>query len=155
MSQRISPYVAVIGGYDCTAEQAQLAEEVGELLARNDAIVVTGGRRGISEAACKGAKRAGGMTIGILPSSDYREANPYVDHAICTGIGEARNTIIVMTADGVIAFAGKFGTLSEMAFALLEQKPVVSLGSWDVSPVVRKVDSPQEAVTKILQEIRR
>ncbi len=155
MSQRISPYVAVIGGYDCTAEQAQLAEEVGELLARNGAIVVTGGRRGISEAACKGAKRADGMTIGILPSSDYHEANPYVDHAICTGIGEARNTIIVMTADGVIAFAGKFGTLSEMAFALLEQKPVVSLGSWDVSPVVRKVDSPQEAVTKILQEIRR
>ncbi len=155
MSQRLSPYVAVIGGYDCSAEQALLAEQVGELLARNGAIVITGGRRGISEAACKGAKRAGGMTIGILPSSDYYEANPYVDHAICTGIGEARNTIIVMTADGVIAFPGKFGTLSEMAFALLEQKPVVSLGSWDVSPIVMKVDSPQEAVTKILQEIRR
>lgn len=155
MSQRVSPYVAVIGGYDCTAEQANLAEEVGELLARRGTTVITGGRRGISEAACKGAKRGGGMTIGILPSSNFREANPYVDHAICTGIGEARNTIIVMTADGVIAFPGKFGTLSEMAFALLEQKPVVSLGSWDVSPQVIKVDSPQEAVSRILQEIRR
>ena len=155
MSQRISPYVAVIGGYDCSAEQTLLAEEAGELLARRGAIVVTGGRRGISEAACRGAKRGGGLTIGILPSSSYHEANPYVDHAICTGIGEARNTIIVMTADGVIAFPGKFGTLSEMAFALLEQKPVVSLGSWDVSPLVIKVDSPQEAVNRILQEIRR
>jgi len=155
MSQRNSLYVAVIGGYDCTPQQALLAEEVGERLAQAGAILVTGGRRGVSEAACKGAKRCGGMTIGILPSSDYREANPFVDHAICSGIGEARNTIIVMTADGIIAFPGKFGTLSEMAFALLEKKPVVSLGSWDVSPLVTKVDSPQEAVEKILQEIRR
>lgn len=155
MSQRISPYVAVIGGYDCSAQDAALAEEVGELLARQGAVVITGGRRGISEAACRGAKRGGGLTIGILPSAGYREANPFVDHAICTGIGEARNSCIVMTADGVIAFPGKFGTLSEMAFALLEQKPVVSLNSWDVSPLVVKVDSPQEAVTRILQEIRR
>jgi uncharacterized protein (TIGR00725 family) len=155
MSNRLAPYVAIIGGYECSAADAARAEETGELLARQGAIVVTGGRLGISEAACKGAKRAGGLTIGILPSRDYREANPYVDHAICTGIGEARNTCIVMTADGVIAFPGKFGTLSELAFALLEKKPVVSLGSWDVAPTVIKVDSPQDAVIRILQEIRR
>ncbi len=155
MSQRQSIYVAVIGGYECTSADAKRAEEVGELLAKHSIILVTGGRLGISEAACKGAKRAGGMTIGILPSADYREANDYVDHAICTGIGEARNTCIVMTADGVIAFPGKYGTLSEMAFALLQQKPVVSLGSWDVSPAVLKVQNPQEAVSRILQEINR
>ena len=155
MSKRAFPYVAVIGGYECSEADSVRAEEVGELLAKAGAILVTGGRLGISEAACKGAKSAGGLTIGILPSRDCREANPYVDHAICTGIGEARNTCIVMTADGVIAFPGKYGTLSEMAFALLEKKPVVSLGSWDVAPTVVKVDSPQDAVMRILQEIRR
>lgn len=155
MSMRKSPYVAVVGGYECTAADAKRAEEVGKLLATRGAILVTGGRLGISEAASRGAKMAGGMTIGILPSSDYREANEYIDHAICTGIGEARNTCIVMTADGVIAFPGKYGTLSEMAFALLNKKPVVSLGSWDLTSDVIKVDSPQDAVTRILQEISR
>ncbi|MGB5106733.1 MAG: TIGR00725 family protein [Candidatus Zixiibacteriota bacterium] len=155
MSIRKFPYVAVIGGYECSGVDAKRAEEVGKLLAQRGAILVTGGRLGISEAASKGAKQAGGTTIGILPSADFREANAYIDHAICTGIGEARNTCVVMTADGVIAFPGKYGTLSEMAFALLNKKPVVSLGSWEVSDEVVKVDNPQEAVTRILQEIQR
>jgi hypothetical protein len=153
MSQRKQKYIAVVGGYECTSSDAALAEQVGELIARAGAVVVTGGRLGITEAACKGAKKAGGMTIGILPGKDYREANEFVDHAICTGIGEARNTCIVMTADGVIALPGKFGTLSEIAFALLNNRPVVSLNSWDVAENVIKVSTAAEAVERILKEV--
>lgn len=154
MSQRKFVYVAVVGGYDCSAAEYALAETVGELIARRGAVVVCGGRHGITEAACKGAKQAGGTTIGILPGDDYREANDYVDHAICTDIGSSRNHVIVMTADAVIAFPGKYGTLSEIAYALLHKRPIVSLGSWDVSDQIIKAQSPQEAVEKVFQEVR-
>jgi uncharacterized protein (TIGR00725 family) len=153
MSRRKSVYIAVVGGYECSPADYALAEEVGELLARAGAVVVTGGRSGITEAACKGAKRADGTTIGILPSGDFREANDYVDHAICTDMGSSRNNVIIMTADGVIAFPGKFGTLSEVAFTLLYDKPIVSLNSWQVSGKIIAAASPQEAVTRILKEV--
>ncbi len=155
MSERRQPYIAVIGGYDCSREDYQRAEQVGAELARRGAVVVTGGRKGITEAACKGAKSAGGVTIGILPGSDYRDANDWVDYAICTDSGSSRNNMIIMTADGVIALPGMYGTLSEMAFALLYNKPIVSLGSWDVGTPVVEVNSPQEAVERILTEVQR
>lgn len=155
MPKRKAVYISIIGGYECSAEDSARAEEVGRLLAESGAILVSGGRMGISEAACRGAKSGGGMTIGILPSSEYGEANDYVDHAICTGIGEARNLSVVLTGDGVIAMPGRYGTLSEIAFALLNRRPVVSLGSWDIDPAVIKTNTPQEAVQRILQEVRR
>ena len=146
-------YIAVIGKGVCNREEAALAEEVGEKLAKAGALLVCGGLGGTMEAACRGAKRAGGMTIGILPGSRKSEANGFIDFAICTGQGEARNFAIVMTADGLIALPGEFGTLSEISFALKYNKPVVSLRSWNVSERIIQVESPQEAVSRILKEV--
>lgn len=105
------------------------------------------------EAACRGAKEAGGVTIGILPGLDRSDANAYVDHVVCTGIGEARNLAVVLSSDGVIALPGEFGTLSEIAFALKHNKPIVSVGSWMVSDRIIAVSTATEAVKRILQEI--
>jgi len=122
--------VAVCGPNEATLEEAELAEAVGEALARRGCAVICGGRDGVMAAACRGAKRAGGVTIGVLPGYDRRAANPWVDYAICTGMGEARNAIVVASADVVIAVGGGLGTLSEIALALKLGKRVVSLGSW-------------------------
>jgi uncharacterized protein (TIGR00725 family) len=153
MSQRKYPYIAVIGGGTCSIETAALAEKVGAAIAQAKAVLICGGLGGVMEAAARGARRAGGTTIGILPGSDYRTANEFVDHAICTGLGEARNVSIVMTADGLIALPGEFGTLSEISFALKYNKPVVSLGSWAVSDRIIIEDAPEKAVRRILKEI--
>lgn len=153
MSRRKNPYIAVIGGGSCTAEDAAVAEQVGAAIAHAGAVLICGGLSGVMEAAARGAKGAGGTTIGILPGSDYRTANDFIDHAICTGFGEARNVSIVMTADGLIALPGEFGTLSEISFALKYNKPVVSLGSWAVSDRIIVEDSPERAVRKVLKEI--
>jgi uncharacterized protein (TIGR00725 family) len=108
------------------------------------------------EAACRGAKGAGGLTLGILPGASRRQANPYVDIPIVTGIGEARNAVITRTAEAVIAIGGSYGTLSEIAFALGFGTPVVGLGTWRMEreghravPVVY-VETPEEAVRQAL-----
>lgn len=155
MTKQRRVYVAVIGGGVCTPDVASLAEQVGEKLAEAGVILLCGGLGGVMEAACRGAKKAGGVTFGILPGFDRAHANRFVDHAICTGMGEARNIAIVMTADGVIALPGEFGTLSEISFALKYEKPVVSLRSWEVSQRIIKALTPAEAVTRILQEVNR
>jgi uncharacterized protein (TIGR00725 family) len=93
------------------------------------------------EAACRGAKEAGGTTVGILPGHDRADANPYVDVAIATGFGEARNALVVRAAHALIAVGGEYGTLSEIALALKARKPVVGLDSWDLDPVVRADDA--------------
>lgn len=125
--------IAVIGARQCDAETYTLAEQVGYELARHGAVVVCGGLGGVMEAACKGAKRAGGLTIGILPGKTAREANPYVDIPIVTGLGEARNSIVVRTARAVIAVGGEYGTLSEIAFALKFGIPVIGLNTWQLT----------------------
>ena len=104
------------------------------------------------EAACRGAKDAGGTTIGILPGVDRRAANPFVDFAIPTGLGEARNALVVRAADGLIAVGGAYGTLSEIAFALKAGKPVAGLGSWEVEGLT-VVDSPEAAVESVLGQL--
>ena len=126
-------YIAVSGGGAADAEVGAVAEEVGRELARRGAIVVTGGLGGAMEAACRGAKGAGGTTVGILPSGDRADANPWVDVAIATGLGEARNAVVVRAADALVAVAGEFGTLSEIALALRLGKPVVGLGTWELA----------------------
>ncbi|MCK4450535.1 MAG: TIGR00725 family protein, partial [Anaerolineae bacterium] len=123
--------IAVIGGSAPTAEEAAAAEAVGRALAEGGAILVCGGLRGVMEAACRGAKSAGGLTIGILPGTDRSEANPYVDIPIVTGIRCARNAIITRTAQAVVAVGGSYGTLSEIGFALSFGVPVVGLGTWE------------------------
>ena len=126
--------IAVIGGSSPTnPEHVRLAEEVGRELANRGVSLVCGGLSGIMEAACRGAKSAGGTTIGILPGRSSRDANSYVDIPIVTTMGFSRNVIVVHTGDAVIAVGGAFGTLSEIAHALGDGIPVVALNSWPLS----------------------
>ncbi len=124
--------IAVIGGSKPPLRAMKLAEEVGGELARAGAIVACGGLGGVMEAVCRGAKAAGGTTIGILPGGDPAEANAYVDQAIMTGMGYARNAILVKTGRAVIAIAGAYGTLSEIGHALGDGTPLIGLETWDL-----------------------
>jgi uncharacterized protein (TIGR00725 family) len=124
---------------------ATLAEEVGRLVAEAGAILVCGGMGGVMEAACRGARQAGGTTLGILPGQDRVAANPYVDIAVATGINEARNLAIIRTADVLVAVGGSYGTLSEIGFALKAGKRVVGLKTWDIEGI-EKADSPEAAL---------
>jgi uncharacterized protein (TIGR00725 family) len=144
--------VAVIGSGHCDEAISAQAEEVGREIARRGAVLVCGGRGGVMEAACRGAKAGGGTTVGILPGNDRREANAYVDIPVVTGLGEARNAIVVRTADAVIAVSGGYGTLSEIALALKMGRPVVGLGTWKLSRgnqgpfAVTQATAPAQAV---------
>jgi len=145
-------YVAVVGSADATNAVAALATEVGALIAKSGATLVCGGLGGVMEAACRGAKSEGGTTVGILPGTRRNDANEYVDIALPTGLGEARNALVVRAADVVIAVAGEFGTLSEIGLALKMATPVVGLGTWELlkggEPVdaIRRAATPAEAV---------
>jgi uncharacterized protein (TIGR00725 family) len=129
-----------------------VAESVGRELASRGAVLVCGGLGGVMEAACTGAKGGGGTTIGILPGTDRAAANPFVDFAIPTGLGEARNALVVRAADALIAIGGGYGTLSEIAFALKAGKPVVGLGTWEIEGV-EIVESPAAAVESVLRDL--
>jgi uncharacterized protein (TIGR00725 family) len=126
------------------------AESVGRGLAARGAVVVCGGLGGAMEAACRGAKEAGGTTVGLLPGRDRDDANPYVDIAVATGLGEARNALVVRTADALIAIGGGYGTLSEIALALRTGKRVVGLGTWEIEGI-EPVSSPDEAVEAVFR----
>lgn len=140
--------VGVIGGHECSLEVEQTAHELGKKLAKVADILVTGGLSGIMETASKGFKAGGGQTIGILPGYDKREANQFVDIAIPTGLGLARNLLVVKSAEVVVALPGASGTLSEIAYCLQFGIPVVSLGSWDI-PGVIKARTLEEALAKV------
>ncbi|MGD2278966.1 MAG: TIGR00725 family protein [Candidatus Omnitrophota bacterium] len=135
--------VSVVGGYECDTETAELAERTGELIANEGFVLVCGGRSGVMEAVCRGAKKAGGITVGILPGEDKRDANEFVDIAITSGLGYTRNAIVAGTADLVVAFPGKYGTLSEIGLALNAGKEVYGIGAWDIEGVI-KLKSPEE-----------
>jgi len=141
--------IAVIGARACDDRISHTAEHLGELLAKNGCTVICGGLGGVMEAVCKGAKANKGMTIGILPGDNPKDANPYVDIAIATGMGISRNLVIIRSAEAVVAISGGFGTLSELAFALQLGKPVIGLGTWDVSDQVEKATDPEDAIMKI------
>ena len=142
-------YVAVIGASVATAEQESVAEEVGRRLAQAGVIVITGGGGGVMAAASRGAAEAGGTVIGILPGEDRAHANPWVSIALPTGLGELRNGLIVRAADVAIAVGGAYGTLSEIALAMVADVPVIGIDSWDVEGV-QAAGSPQEAVRRAL-----
>lgn len=154
MSERATePVIAVIGGNRCGAEDEKLAEEVGRELARRGITLVCGGLGGVMEAACRGSARAGGRTVGILPTANREDANPYVRLAIPTGMGYARNVIVVLSSQAVIAIDGSYGTLTEIAYALQNDIPVIGLGTWSASQGGRcaeiiPADSAIEAVEK-------
>lgn len=126
-------FIAVIGGSQCSPEEAKLAETVGQELARREVILICGGLGGVMEAACKGASSVGGITVGILPGDNRYEANSYVSIPIVTGMGYARNILVVKSAQAVIAIDGSYGTLSEIAHALQDNIPVVGLDTWSFS----------------------
>ncbi len=137
--------VAVIGGARAGREALDLAAETGRRLAEAGAVLVCGGLGGVMEAAARGAKSAGGFTVGILPGQSPADANPSIDLAVATGMGYTRNSLVVMNADAVVAVDGEYGTLSEIAFALIHKKKVVGLMSWDIPGVVPARDA-EEAV---------
>jgi uncharacterized protein (TIGR00725 family) len=145
--------IGVLGGGEPEEEYLAVAEEVGYSIAQGGAAVICGGLGGVMEAACKGAKRGGGMTVGVLPSIRKRDANPYVDIVIATGMSTARNVIIVRSADALIAIDGSYGTLSEISHAFEQGKPVVALGSWEMGnlgippELYRQAEHAAEAVT--------
>ncbi len=145
--------IAVIGGAETTQKNLNIAEEVGALLANNGAIVITGGLGGVMEAASRGAKQAGGLVIGILPGTDKRMANEYVDIPIVTGMNQARNIIIARTCDCAIAIDGKYGTLSEIAYCLMFNVPVIGINTWDIDAPIIKAKSAKEAVAKAFEVI--
>jgi uncharacterized protein (TIGR00725 family) len=148
--------IAVIGGGQCSKEEAKLAEEVGRELARRGAVLVCGGLGGVMEAACKGTSSEGGTTIGILPGDDRQSANPYVQIPIVTNMGYARNVAVVKSAQAVIAIGGSYGTLSEISHALQSGIPVIGLNTWSLSRngqqdnSIIPAQSPAEAVDKAL-----
>ncbi len=144
--------LAVVGAGTTDSATLALAEEIGKLIAKNGAMLVCGGLGGVMEAAAKGAKSAGGTTVGILPQAYRHDANPYIDVPVATGFGEERNVFIVRSADALIAIGGEYGTLSEIAIALKTGKTVIGLNTWDIKGV-QKAESPEEAVAMALAQI--
>ncbi|MDD4294731.1 MAG: TIGR00725 family protein [Candidatus Omnitrophica bacterium] len=145
--------ISVIGGSKCSVKTAKKAEELGQLIAENKWILICGGGSGVMEAACKGAYKAGGVTVGLLPEITDKYANKYLTVKIPMGIGYARNIFVVRASDYIIAVDGKTGTLSEIAFALNEGKKVYGIETWDI-PGVIKVLSPQEAVERVKVDVK-
>jgi uncharacterized protein (TIGR00725 family) len=156
------PHVAVIGDADPRGPEAhrllEWAEEVGQLLARGGAVVITGGLGGVMRAASRGAQGAGGTTVGILPGADPAEANEFVSLPIATGLGVVRNVVVVTAADAVVAVGGRHGTLSEIGMALRMGRQVVTLSSWRVEsehriggPRVHRARDPREAAAMALR----
>jgi uncharacterized protein (TIGR00725 family) len=134
--------VAVVGSGEAGPEEREVAEAVGRGLAERGAVVVCGGLGGVMEAACRGARAAGGTTVGILPGPERGAANEFVDVAIATGLGEARNALVVRAVDAVVAVGGSWGTLSEIALAVRTGVPVVGVGTWEM----RRGGEPVEGV---------
>lgn len=153
--------MAVVGGGRTTTREMDIATAVGRSLAERGAVVICGGLGGVMEGACRGAQAAGGTTVGILPGGDRGAGNAYLDIAVATGLGEARNTVVVRAADAVIAVGGEWGTLSEIAFAMKIGTPVIGLGTWDLRRAgataagVVVVTSPTAAVEQALAHAAR
>jgi uncharacterized protein (TIGR00725 family) len=152
--------VSVVGGAACSPSEADHAFQVGKRLAENGIGVVCGGRGGVMEAACAGAFMHGGMTIGILPGQTAVEANPYLRVVIPTGLSHARNTLVILAGEVVIAIGGGYGTLSEIGLALTHGRKVIGLGTWDVvsgsgdSAEIERVSDPDHAVELALKAMK-
>jgi uncharacterized protein (TIGR00725 family) len=153
-------FITVIGAGGSSAEETRFAEEVGRELARRGVTLICGGLEGVMEAACRGATSEGGVTIGILPGNNRDNANPYVRIPIVTGMGYNRNAIVAKSGQAVIAVGGSYGTLSEIAYALQNDIPVIGLGTWSlardgvVDRSIITARDPLDAVEKALSSIK-
>lgn len=144
--------IGVIGHGEAPSQECEAAYAIGQMIAINGAVLVCGGLGGVMEAACRGAREAGGTAVGILPGTEG--GNPYLDITIRTGLGQARNVLVVLSADAVIAVGGRYGTLSEIATALKTGRPVYGIKTWDIEGVI-PCSSPEEAVTRAMNEAAR
>jgi uncharacterized protein (TIGR00725 family) len=153
-------FISVIGASKCSEKEAELAEEVGRELARRGAVLICGGLTGVMEAACRGARAEKGITVGILPGNSRNDANQFVTIPIVTGIGYARNSIVARSGQAAIAIGGKYGTLSEIAYALQDKIPVIGLGTWKLDTLKPRgksiivAEDALDAVNKAFQSIR-
>jgi len=147
--------ITVVGAGRCNPEAASIAERVGREIAQRGGVLVCGGLGGVMEAAARGARDAGGLTVGILPGVRADDANEFIDLPIPTGLGEARNLVNVRAADAVVALPGGHGTLSEIALALKAGIPVVAVSSWNTVDDVLVVESPEEAAERAFALARR
>ena len=164
-----APRIAVCAPGEASDEELLLAGAVGRLVAERGCTLVCGGLGGAMAAACRGAKEAGGVTIGIIPGYDDRAANPWVEHVICTGLGQARNALVAATGQALIAVGDGWGTLSEIALGLRLGRPVVLLGGWadllsaddipaqltDVQGSIVSAESPEAAVEAAIAALTR
>ena len=150
-SQKIT--ISVIGGHEDKVDVERLAHNIGKVIANAGAVLVCVGLSGVMEEAARGAKEAGGMTIGLLPGVDKQDANPYIDIALPTSIGYARNVMVACSADIIVAMPGSHGTLSEICYGLIYKRPVIDLGGWDRVGMI-KVKDIKEAEKKIKELIK-
>jgi uncharacterized protein (TIGR00725 family) len=137
----VSLYIGVAGASQPAAELLGQAEVLGRLLAEAGAVVVCGGGPGVMDAVCRGARSAGGTTVGLLPGLDRSEGNPHLSISLPTGLGQGRNLLLVRSSDAMVAVGGGFGTLSELALALRTDTPVIGLGTWSLTLDDRPVDA--------------
>jgi uncharacterized protein (TIGR00725 family) len=161
ISSGVAPYVAVVGSGDGGREDEAAALDAGRALGRRGAVLVCGGMGGVMASACRGAREEGGTTVGLLPGLDRNDANPHVEVVVATGLGEARNALVVRAVDAVVAIGGGYGTLSEIGLALKAGTPVVGVATWELSragqPVeaIEQAASGEEAVDRALTLARR
>jgi len=146
--------IGVIGDAVCSEKVMNLAEEVGREIAKRKGVLICGGLTGVMEGAARGAKKEGGLTIGIIPSESADDANPFIDIPIVTGLRDARNIIVVRSSEAIIAIHGKYGTLSEIAFALKFKVPVIGLHTWDISQDIIIASNAVDAVEKAFNLIQ-
>ena len=151
MDARNKIRIGVIGGASPDPESRRIAHDVGKGIAKKGAILVCGGLGGVMEAVARGAKKSGGLTIGILPGNSPGEANIHIDIPIATGLGYSRNSLVAMNADVLIAVDGQFGTLTEIAYGNIYGKKVIGIGTWDIRGVV-KADTAEQAVELALKD---
>ena len=148
--------ISVIGGHDCSDKVAQLAHNVGKIVAKVDSVLVCGGLEGVMSAASRGAKEAGGLTIGLLPGKEKSDANPYIDIALPTTIGFARNAMVACSADIIIALPGSNGTLCEICYGLVYKRPVIDLGGWKRKGMikVKNLKDLELKIRKIIKDLK-
>jgi uncharacterized protein (TIGR00725 family) len=143
--------IGIIGGAKPSPEFRKAAYEVGRLIAEKQAVLVCGGLSGVMQAAAKGNKEAGGISIGVLPGDSLKDANPYIDIPIATGLGYSRNSLVVMNSDVLIAIDGQYGTLSEIAYGFIQGKKIIGLNTWKIDGII-KAESPEHAVDLALKQ---
>ncbi len=147
--------ISVIGGHDIDKKVEQLAHDIGKIIAEVGAVLVCGGLDGAMSAASRGAKEAGGITIGILPGLDKEDANEHIDIALPSSIGFARNAMVACSADIIVALPGSHGTSSEISYGIVYKRPIIDLGNWGLKEMIKvnDIEEAREKIEEIIAEL--